>query len=177
MSACGGRETEALVERLSQPEQGSSPIAFPSAFPQPLWRQYVIILTKNIISYWRCAACETRGPATISVHHCSVTVEHLRPNVLRQRQAPHTRSFRWQPQQFSSALLTGPRSHEHHDCRYPQYNAVRFTFTVLFGLLLATTFWRVGMHRRAQLSCHYVHAAIFLSLCARCFSLQHQGPS
>ena len=51
-----GRETEALVERLSQPEPGSSPIAFPSAFPQPLWRQYTIILTKNIISYWRCAS-------------------------------------------------------------------------------------------------------------------------
>ena len=39
-------------------------------------------------------------------------------------------------------------SDPHQDyCRYPQYNAVRFTFTVLFGLLLATTFWRVGMHR------------------------------
>ncbi len=31
--------------------------------------------------------------------------------------------------------------------RYPQYNAVRFTFTNLFGFLLATAFWRVGMHR------------------------------
>ena len=32
-------------------------------------------------------------------------------------------------------------------CRYPQYNAVRFTFTLLFAFLLATAFWRVGMHR------------------------------
>ncbi len=53
---------------------------------------------------------------------------------------------------FDSSFLTGSRWHTDCRCRYPQYNAVRFTFTVLFGLLLSTTFWRVGMHRWAQLS-------------------------
>ena len=51
------------MERLSQPEPGSSPIAFTSAFPQPLWRQYTIILTKNIISYWRYARSAPHWPS------------------------------------------------------------------------------------------------------------------
>ncbi len=61
---------------------------------------------------------------------------------------------------FDSSVLTGSRWHTHHRRRYPQYNAVRFTFTVLFGLLLSTTFWRVGMHRWEQLS----HTVVLRSL-------------
>jgi len=88
------------VERLSQPEQGSAPIAFPSAFPQPLWRQYVIILTKNIISYWRCAACWPRCPAAVSTHPCSIAVEHLVLSVLRQQHGLRKHSSAAQPLLF-----------------------------------------------------------------------------
>jgi len=31
-----------------------------------------------------------------------------------------------------------------------QYNAVRFSFTFFFGLLLGTTFWRIGQDRCAH---------------------------
>ena len=44
------REALQLVDRLEQPEAGSSPLAFESPFPQPLWRQYLIILVKNLVS-------------------------------------------------------------------------------------------------------------------------------
>ena len=48
---------------------------------------------------------------------------------------------------------TGLKCGSHCVCRrYPQYNAVRFTFTLLFAFLLATAFWRVGMHRCAYKS-------------------------
>lgn len=43
------RETDALVLRAEQPEAGSSPLAFDTQFPQPLWRQYFIILVKNLV--------------------------------------------------------------------------------------------------------------------------------
>ena len=41
------------MEKLSQPEAGSSPLAFATEYAQPLWRQYLIILAKNLVSYWR----------------------------------------------------------------------------------------------------------------------------
>ena len=41
------------MDRLSQPAPGSAPLAFDSPFPQPLWAQYLIILKKNTICYWR----------------------------------------------------------------------------------------------------------------------------
>lgn len=77
------RDTDALLSELEQSVPGSAPLHFHTAYPQSLPRQYVIILIKNLVSYWR----------------------------------------------------------------YPQYNAVRFSFTALFALILGTTFWRVGMHR------------------------------
>ncbi len=33
--------------------------------------------------------------------------------------------------------------------RYPSYNAVRFTFTAIFGLLMGAVFWRAGANRCA----------------------------
>ena len=48
---------DAILDHLSQPALGSVPLAFAAPFPQPLWRQYLIILTKNVLSYWRCGAC------------------------------------------------------------------------------------------------------------------------
>ncbi len=45
-----------MVERLGQPEAGSSPLAFATEYAQPLWRQYLIILTKNVVCYWRRVA-------------------------------------------------------------------------------------------------------------------------
>jgi hypothetical protein len=42
-----------MVAKLSQPEPGSSPLAFDTEYAQPLWRQFVIILAKNLVSYWR----------------------------------------------------------------------------------------------------------------------------
>lgn len=52
ISALFCRETEELVSRLEQPEPGSSPLAFDDPYPQPLWRQTLIILVKNLVS--RC---------------------------------------------------------------------------------------------------------------------------
>jgi len=49
-----------MVERLGQPEAGSSPLAFATEYAQPLWRQYLIILTKNVVCYWRCAVARLR---------------------------------------------------------------------------------------------------------------------
>ena len=46
-----------MVERLSQPEAGSSPLAFATEYAQPLWRQYLIILAKNMVCYWRYGSC------------------------------------------------------------------------------------------------------------------------
>ena len=43
------RETEELVSKLEQPEAGSSPLHFDNQFPQPLWRQTLIILVKNLV--------------------------------------------------------------------------------------------------------------------------------
>lgn len=40
----------------------------------------------------------------------------------------------------------------------PQYNAVRFSFTFFFGLLLGTTFWRIGQDRCAQRVCWRIRA-------------------
>ncbi|KAK9806328.1 hypothetical protein WJX72_010375 [[Myrmecia] bisecta] len=47
------RQTEELVASNSQPAPGSSPIAFATEYPQPLWAQYLALLAKNTISYWR----------------------------------------------------------------------------------------------------------------------------
>jgi hypothetical protein len=35
--------------------------------------------------------------------------------------------------------------------RYPSYNAVRFTFTALFAILLGAAFWKAGGNRCAEL--------------------------
>ena len=59
------REAEAVVERLSQPEPGSAPLAFKTEYAQPLWRQYVIILAKNLVSYWRRVAA--RGKISLLI--------------------------------------------------------------------------------------------------------------
>lgn len=45
--------------RAEHPEAGSSPLAFDTQFPQPLWRQYFIILVKNLVR---------TGPLTTRLH-------------------------------------------------------------------------------------------------------------
>ncbi|KAK9861986.1 hypothetical protein WJX84_003567 [Apatococcus fuscideae] len=47
------RDTEQLVEKLSQPKQESSPLQFSTRYHQPYWRQYLIILLKYFVCYWR----------------------------------------------------------------------------------------------------------------------------
>ena len=37
------------MSRLEQPEAGSSPLHFANQYPQPLWRQTLIILVKNLV--------------------------------------------------------------------------------------------------------------------------------
>ena len=43
-----------MVKQLVKAAEGSPILAFDTAFPQTLWSQYIIILRKNIVSYWRC---------------------------------------------------------------------------------------------------------------------------
>jgi len=47
------RDTDALVGRLEQPEPGSVPLAFSRRYPQSLLSQYLVVLTKNFVCYWR----------------------------------------------------------------------------------------------------------------------------
>ena len=77
------RAIEEMVEELSQPKPGTSPLAFDSEHAQSLLNQYFIILKKNTIGYWR----------------------------------------------------------------YPTYNAVRFTFTAIFAVLIGAAFWQAGANR------------------------------
>lgn len=37
------------MSKLEQPEAGSSPLHFANQYPQPLWRQTLIILVKNLV--------------------------------------------------------------------------------------------------------------------------------
>ena len=82
------RAIEEMVEELSQPKPGTSPLAFDSEHAQSLLNQYFIILKKNTIAYWR----------------------------------------------------------------YPTYNAVRFTFTAIFAVLMGAAFWQAGANRLASMS-------------------------
>ena len=59
-----------MVERLSQPEAGSSPLAFATEYAQPLWRQYLIILAKNMVCYWRCVAGTITDHAALGAVVC-----------------------------------------------------------------------------------------------------------
>ncbi len=77
------RAINEMVEELSQPKPGTSPLAFESEHAQPLLNQYLIILKKNTTAYWRC----------------------------------------------------------------PSYNAVRFTFTAIFAVLMGAAFWQFGRDR------------------------------
>ena len=79
------RNITGLVDRLSQPEPDSQPLAFESEHAQSLFGQYCVLLRKGTVSYWR----------------------------------------------------------------NPGYNAVRFTFTVLYGLLMGAAFWALGSNRCA----------------------------
>ena len=79
------RNITGLVDRLSQPEPGSQPLAFESEHAQSLFGQYCVLLRKGTVSYWR----------------------------------------------------------------NPGYNAVRFTFTVLYGVLMGAAFWALGSNRHA----------------------------
>ena len=47
------RDTDQLVARLEQREAGRGPLAFQRRYPQSLLSQYLIILTKNFVCYWR----------------------------------------------------------------------------------------------------------------------------
>ncbi len=47
------RDTDALVAKLEQPEPGTAPLAFSRRYPQSLLSQYLIVLTKNFVCYWR----------------------------------------------------------------------------------------------------------------------------
>ena len=88
------RAIEDMVEELSQPKPGTQPLAFDSEHAQPLLNQYLIILKKNTIAYWR----------------------------------------------------------------YPSYNAVRFTFTAIFAVLMGAAFWQAGANRWAfTLSAHFCY--------------------
>ncbi len=81
------------MDRLSQPEPGSQPLAFESEHAQSLFGQYCVLLRKGTVSYWR----------------------------------------------------------------NPGYNAVRFTFTVLYGVLMGAAFWALGSNRCAP--CCSAHSA------------------
>ena len=88
------RNITGLVDRLSQPEPGSQPLAFESEHAQSLFGQYCVLLRKGTVSYWR----------------------------------------------------------------NPGYNAVRFTFTVMYGLLMGAAFWALGSNRHApRCSAHHVN--------------------
>ena len=51
LRAC--RDNLALIEKLSVPEEGKSPLQFAARFPQSHLAQYRIITHRNFISYWR----------------------------------------------------------------------------------------------------------------------------
>ncbi|EIE26053.1 ATP-binding cassette transporter [Coccomyxa subellipsoidea C-169] len=90
---------EDMVEELSQPKPGTQPLAFDSEHAQPLLNQYLIILKKNTIAYWR----------------------------------------------------------------YPSYNAVRFTFTAIFAVLMGAAFWQAGANRTTELGVLQVAASQYLA--------------
>ncbi len=48
-----GRDTEELVRKLEQGDPSRGPLSFPRRYPQSLLSQYLIILTKNFVCYWR----------------------------------------------------------------------------------------------------------------------------
>ncbi len=48
-----GRDTEELVGKLEQGDPSRGLLAFPRRYPQSLLSQYLIVLTKNTVCYWR----------------------------------------------------------------------------------------------------------------------------
>lgn len=42
-----------LIEEKAEPAPGARPLAFDTHFPQPLWTQYLILLAKKSILYYR----------------------------------------------------------------------------------------------------------------------------
>jgi ABC-2 type transporter len=47
------RRNLALIEELSVPPEGSTPLHFDEQFAQPRWSQFVLLLRRNFRSYWR----------------------------------------------------------------------------------------------------------------------------
>lgn len=85
------RENEELIARLAQPKAGSRPLAFQHAFPQSQPRQLLLLLKKNMLTYWRS----------------------------------------------------------------PFYNTVRFTFTIMLGLIIGAIYWGLGSSRSALIPFKY----------------------
>ena len=47
------RRTEQMVQQLQHPKEGSKPLEFSALYSRSIWQQYIIILRKNLICYWR----------------------------------------------------------------------------------------------------------------------------
>lgn len=51
------RENERRVREAALPVPGVPPLSFKTSYATPLFQQYLLILAKNSITYWRCVAC------------------------------------------------------------------------------------------------------------------------
>ena len=61
------------MSRLEQPEAGSSPLHFANQYPQPLWRQTLIILVKNLVR--RLPASSKLSPScAMDGRRCAVVI-------------------------------------------------------------------------------------------------------
>ena len=47
------RENLELIEKLGIPEEGKTPLAFTTRFPQSYWAQFRLITHRNFVSYYR----------------------------------------------------------------------------------------------------------------------------
>lgn len=47
------RRAQDLVERLAVPAPGKKPLEFNYRYAQPLWMQYLLLLRREWLTYWR----------------------------------------------------------------------------------------------------------------------------
>jgi len=114
------RENEELIARLAQPQEGSRPLAFQHAFPQSQPRQLLLLLKKNMLTYWRS----------------------------------------------------------------PFYNTVRFTFTIMLGLIIGAIYWGLGSSRSALVPFNYSRTRPLnagekwtLKLCLKLYMMRIRPPA